>query len=226
MSKTLASLLAVGGLLSLAGCYKEPEEKAKDSAPIDTSDDVVPEDTGVMYLFIVAGGTHTPAVEDPPAPASLVGKYGAGWYGIIEQDWVCVVTGDWASTDVTPKEGCPECVWSFDMRVSNTQTDGGLRCDISEEIGLGAGFFDYAEEDEGTSYGWADAFDFYGDGSIIVENSLLFQYTGRGYDGWYASFFNAAAYDIQMIYGDATSFDAFKGWRDTAGNQFYYYYYL
>ncbi len=175
-------------------------------------------DTGIAYLFHIGEGATEECGE-----VWSGGTYGAGWYGVREADFVCNVIGDWEDAGGKVTSGCPDCEWVFNLEVSNSLEDGGSACDDLRAAGLTDGSFDDPDSYFNTSWGFTNAFDFYGDGSIIVEESLLFDYEGT----WYAFAFNAASYSIQMVGGDQYSFSFYRSWAaDTAGNQFYYYYYL
>ena len=228
LDKSLKSALLASSVLALSGsgCFTTDDNKGDDSgtdaadadadADGDADADADADDTGIAYLFHVGRGGATEGVWTP-------GSYGAGWYGVGVTDWVCSVLGTWSATETVPVEGCPDCEWSFNLAVTDSLEDGGPECDDLRAAGLTDGAFDDPTSYFNTDWGFTNAFDFYGDGSIIVEESLLFTYEGT----WYAFAFNAVDYNIDMLAGDPTAFSFVRSWAaDTAGNQFYYYYYL
>lgn len=230
LNKSLTTALLAGSMLTLTGCFGSNSDNKGDTgsgdadtdADSDTDTDTDSggdtnnnEETGIAYLYHLGAGTVTEG-------AWVGGSFGAGWYGVGVADWVCTTMGTWGATENPAAEGCPDCEWAFDLSVTGSVEDGGPECDDLRAAGLTDGFFDNEEAYWQTTWGFTNTFDWYGDGSLIIEDTILLEYKGN----WFQWAWNAAAYDVALISGDATDFSFYRGWTDTAGTQFYYYYYL
>ncbi len=150
------------------------------------------------------------------------GNIGFAFFGVPAQAMVCDFRGELALEGAVATPACPECEWSFNLSPLTGSVGGGPLApdgDCEGKFGLAAGSLD-----DSFDYDWAfvPSFDFYGDGSVIVDETLIL---GDGTD-WFAFAFNAAAYEITQIYGDSTAFDFVRPAFNDAGEQAYAYYYL
>ena len=147
-------------------------------------------------------------------PTWAGGSFGIMWYGLFTGTSVCDVIGDMVESGTPVAAGCPDCAWSFNLKTQNSVATGA---DCEDLAAFGApATYDGAMDDDGYSWGWADEFDFYGDGTAITTSTILIYSTTNADWGPFA--WNYGAYPA--VYGDATSFEA------NSFRQYYYYYYL
>lgn len=214
IEKSLTFLTLGAMAIALAGCPGTTTETGDDSGKVeDTNPEETgetgtkPPDTGTAALaFTMEGATS--------GPTWAGGSFGIMWYGIYTGVSVCDVIGDMVDAGSPPAPGCPDCAWSFNLKTQGSVASG-TECEDLATFGAPA-TYDGAMDDDGYSWGWADEFDFYGDGSAITTSTILIYSTK--YSDWGAFAWNYGSYP--SVYGDATSFQAFSF------RSYYYYYYL
>ena len=232
MTLTTTRLLA---LALLTGCFGTTEETDKsssnnndDNGTEDTSSGDTSSDSGTdtsggggadtaMAAQIFVGNITTDG-----AGSFVSGNLGMAFFGIPAQAMVCDFRGELTLEGAAATAACPECEWSFNLSGITGSVGGGPLSadgDCEGQFGLAAGSFDtYFDYD----WGFAPSFDFYGDGSIIVDETVVL---GDG-EEWFPFAFNAAAYEITQVYGDSTAADFVRPVLNDAGEQAYAYYYL
>ena len=138
--------------------------------------------------------------------AFVSGAFGFSFTSVATGASVCDAWGPW--TYDGPGATCPGCDWSFNLVVGVGTPVGPYCADFGVTGAEWDGFWG--------GWGFSPRFDFYGDGSVYVDNALLYYYSGGGY--FFALAFNYGGYN--MVYGNAAAGTFLK----SVG--YYYYYYL
>ncbi|MFZ5480343.1 MAG: hypothetical protein ACOZNI_26500 [Myxococcota bacterium] len=136
-------------------------------------------------------------------------RFGVGYYGMVERDWVCRLEGD------LPYEGglgCPDCTWAWDLGgLTDTVAVGDACDDFGLFDGAWGGYFDYA-------WAFADSYVYdYNGTPLYLEDNILLDVG----DGWVVFAFTLPLYGIYQTYGDASHVTAY---RPSAYGSFYPYY--
>ena len=147
------------------------------------------------------------------------GNLGMAFYGVPSGAMICDFRGDLTSLGrATQASSCTGCTWSFDLSgvTSSRQQSGDCAA-----VGLSAGAFDTSFDYE---WGFANSWDFYGDGSIMVDETVVLNaLDGRG---WLPFAFNATYYGVNQLTVTRSRVDMLRPAFDSAGNYAYTYYYL
>lgn len=231
MTLTTTRLLALALLTGCFGTTTEDTDKSggnnddsgdtTDTSTTDSGTDTTDSGGGgadtAMAAQIFVGNLTTDG-----SGGFVSGNIGFAFFGVPAQAMVCDFRGELALEGAVATPACPECEWSFNLSPLTGSVGGGPLApdgDCEGKFGLAAGSLD-----DSFDYDWAfvPSFDFYGDGSVIVDETLIL---GDG-TAWFAFAFNAAAYEITQIYGDSTAFDFVRPAFNDAGEQAYAYYYL
>ena len=234
MTLTTTRLLALALLTGCFGSTTEETDKSGGNNNDDSGDttDTSTTDSGTdtsggggggggadtaMAAQIFVGNITTDG-----AGTFVSGNLGMAFFGIPAQAMVCDFRGELTLEGAAATAACPECEWSFNLSGITGSVGGGPLApdgDCEGQFMLAAGSFDtYFDYD----WGFAPSFDFYGDGSIIVDETVVL---GDGSE-WFPFAFNAAAYEITQVYGDSTAADFVRPVLNDAGEQAYAYYYL
>ncbi len=164
-------------------------------------------DTGLAAVFFTGTFNAT-------SRSLTSADFGQVFYGLRSGSLVCDFRGEMPYEG--PATGCPDCTWSFDLGpITGSDTVAGDCGAVALSAGAYDGYFDY-------SWGLARSFDFYGDGSIIVEDTVTLQYAGE----WIPFAFNASAYGITQVYTSGSTTDVLRQASDYYGSPQYAYYYL
>ncbi len=232
MTLTTTRLLALALLTGCFGTTADETDKSSnnndddsgttDSGTTDTSTDTDTSGGGGGADTAMAAQIFVGNVTTDGAGSFVSANLGMAFFGIPAQAMVCDFRGELTLEGAAATPACPECEWSFNLTGITGSTGGGALApdgDCEGKFMLADGAFDtYFDYD----WGFAPNFDFYGDGSIIVDETVLL---GDGTE-WFPFAFNAAAYEITQVYGDSTASDFVRPVLNDAGEQAYAYYYL
>jgi len=187
----------------------EDTEDTEDTDDTDDTDDTnnpPPPDTGIAEL---AYGARWEVDLQGASPEFIEGAFGWNFIAVGPNNpglSVCEAYGEWSVTGEGPP--CEGCDWSFNLTVGTGEPEG-VECD---DFGVTGAEWDAFQ----AGWGFHGNFDFYGDGTVFVQDAVLYYSAVDSY--FFALGFNYGGYD--MVGGDAAQGDMIR----TLG--YYYYYYL
>lgn len=147
------------------------------------------------------------------------GNLGMAFYGVPSGAMVCDFRGDLTSMGrATQASSCTGCTWSFDLSgVTSSRQQSGDCAAVSLSAGAFDTYFDY-------EWGFANSWDFYGDGRIMVDETIVLNALDSA--GWFPFAFNATYYGINQLTVTRSRVDMLRPAFDSYGSYAYTYYYL
>lgn len=178
-------------------------------------------DTGTAFVMWHGSVAFNPASE------SFSGSRGYGAMTLDDSEYICDIQAQFTGAGIGP-QGCPDCAWSFSVRLTGGGTVGS-GCDDF----IGATAFDYTRYDDFTfgtaldGFGWTEAYLYtYGTTDYPLENVIWAHIDGSGYRGWYLYGYDIPTMGVEGVQGDMYMAD-FRRYALTGGNakMYYYFYY-
>lgn len=178
-------------------------------------------DTGTAFVMWHGSVAYNPSSE------SFSASRGYGAMTLDDSQYVCDIEAQYSGTGIGP-QGCPECEWSFSVRVTGGATSGS-RCDdfIGPTAFDNTEYWDFPFGSTLNGFGWTEAYVYtYGTTDYPLENVIWAHIDGAGYRGWYFYGYDIPTMGVVGVTGDKYAAD-FRRYATTGGNakMYYYFYY-
>lgn len=213
-------------LVGLAGCFTAEPVTSVDGVGGDTgaegngNGNAGGPDTGTAFVMWHGEVAYDPVFE------RFTGKRGYGAMTLSNSKFICDIEARYEGTGIGPT-GCPECEWSFAVRV----TEGGTSGPGCESF-IGATAFDYAEYSDfyfGSAvngFGWTEAYTYtYGNTEYYLTSVVWAHIQTGAYNGWYFYGYDIPSMGIQGVNGDKYSAEFQRYAVTNNSTKLYYYFY-